>query len=177
MKRYFASIEFKKQNLNRAKKRLKQRISSIERNRARRKIKLQTDTSYSTTSKTNKPYPRTVRKKMVFKPPAIAPIDFRIIENPNDCITFFRNIRSDDYLNQVKKVKFVTMSLENVTKIDYGTISILTAISDDLKFKGIILQGDFPKNTHCKQFLIDSGFLNHMVDETIKNSLKHKSLI
>lgn len=68
-------------------------------------------------------------------------------------------------LSTTRGIQFVIMSLKKVSLIDYGTISILTAISDDLKSKKIILKGDFPENNNCKKAIIDSGFLSHMYDE------------
>lgn len=97
--------------------------------------------------------------------PIIAPTDFRLIENTEECLLFFRQIRSEENINYEGNDRFVKISLKFVEKIDYGTISILTSISDDLKFKNIILNGDFPKKYECQKFIVDSGFLNHMVDE------------
>lgn len=96
--------------------------------------------------------------------PVYAPIDFRLIENTEQCLTFFRDIRSNENLIKQNNKKHVIISLTDVEKIDYATISVLTAISDDLKSKKINLQGDFPVNAECKKYIIESGFLNHMVD-------------
>jgi len=97
--------------------------------------------------------------------PILAPNDFRVIENTEKCLLFFRQLRSEDYITHAKNAKFIIISLRYVEYIDYGTISILTAISDDLKYKGITLKGDFPDNPECKKIIIDSGFLNHMYDD------------
>lgn len=99
------------------------------------------------------------------KDPVIATDDLRLIDNPEECLLFFRNLRSEENTSFRRNMKFVIMSLKHVTKIDYATISVLTAISDDLKANGIILKGDFPDDPDCKQFIIDSGFLNHMFEE------------
>jgi len=97
-----------------------------------------------------------------------APEDFRVIENTVDCYQFFKNIRSKKYTSIYNEENFVNMTLKPVDHIDYGTISILTAISEDLKYKDILLNGDFPKNEESKKFLIESGFLNYMYDENGK---------
>ena len=86
------------------------------------------------------------RKNDNFKPTVYAPSDFRLIENTDACLLFFRSIRSDEFISHYKNYDFVVMSLTEVTQIDYGTVSLLTSISDDLKYKKIILRGDFPKN-------------------------------
>lgn len=97
-----------------------------------------------------------------------APSDFRLINNTEGCLLFFRDLRSDEFLNMKMGVRFVIMSLKNVTQIDYGTISILTAIGDELKSKNIILKGDLPNNPACRLFMINSGYLNNLFDEHVK---------
>lgn len=96
--------------------------------------------------------------------PIYAPADFRLVENTEDCLIFFRDIRERSNIYSFNKQKVIILSLQDVMLIDYATISALTAISDDLNSVNIILQGDFPKDIDCRKFIIDSGFLNHMVD-------------
>jgi hypothetical protein len=98
--------------------------------------------------------------------PIYAPKDFRLIENTEVCLDFFREIRANKNINYINTQKTVLISLIDVEEIDYATISVLTAISDDLKSKKIGVQGDFPKNPECKNYIIESGFLSHMVDES-----------
>ena len=52
----------------------------------------------------------------------------------------------------------------NFKKIDYGTISVLTSLNDDLRYKKILLKTILPDNPECKKFMIDSGYLNNLVD-------------
>lgn len=92
----------------------------------------------------------------------IAPTDLRLIQNTEECLLFFRNLRSQDFISHKKNLKFVIMSLKDVVQIDYAFISVLTSISDDLRYNNILLKGDFPLETNCKNFMIDSGFLDHM---------------
>lgn len=101
----------------------------------------------------------------IIRPSIKAPEDFRLIENTQECLTFFRSVRDATNLNCIRGQYFIKISLANTIYIDYGAISILSAISDDLKYQNIALQGDFPENEQCKQFVVDSGFLNYMVDE------------
>lgn len=96
--------------------------------------------------------------------PILAPVDFRLVNNSKECLRFFRDLRNEDNLNLIRNIHFVTMSLQDVEYIDYAAISALTAISDDLKYKGIVLRGNFPKNPDVRRFIEDSGFLNHMVN-------------
>ncbi|TND09850.1 MAG: hypothetical protein FD123_778 [Bacteroidetes bacterium] len=95
-----------------------------------------------------------------------APVDFRLIENAEECLMFFRNIRNEENVKFIRNYQIVVMSLFEVEQIDYATISVLTAISDDLKSKGVVLQGNFPRNKEARKFIEDSGFLSHMVNET-----------
>lgn len=102
------------------------------------------------------------------KMPVIAPSDLRLIENTDQCLEFFRNLRSSDYRSKKGKTQFVILSLQHVTQIDYGTISVLTAIGDDLKFKGVILKSFLPNNIKCKNYMIESGYLNNLYDDNGK---------
>jgi len=102
------------------------------------------------------------------KRPVIAPSDLRLIENTNQCLEFFRELRSEEFRSKRGKIQYVILSLKVVTQIDYGTISILTAIGDDLKFKGVILRSLLPDNQQCKDYMIESGYLNNLYDDNGK---------
>lgn len=97
-----------------------------------------------------------------------APRDFRVIENTTECLDFFRKLRQESSILIIRNIRIVKMSLKHVSQIDYGTISILTAIANDFKHNNVILRGDFPKDSNCKDFIIDSGFLDRMYDENNK---------
>ena len=103
-----------------------------------------------------------------FKPTVVAPSDLRLLENTEKCLSFFRDLRSDDYLSRKGLLKFVILSLKDVTKVDYGAISILTAIGDDLKYKGIILRSVLPNDPNSRDFMIESGYLNNLFDDNGK---------
>lgn len=143
------------------KKRQKRRIEKIKK-KIKNKLLLLKKTKGRATTKYNK------KKEFNIKPPIYAPSKFRLIEDTEGCLLFFRNIRNEDYISSIGEQRFVIISLKNVVDVDYGTISILTAIRDDLKFKGIMLRGEFPEKTKCKEFIIESGFLNHMYDSNGK---------
>ena len=98
------------------------------------------------------------------KSPVAAIVDFRLIENTQKCLTVFKNIRSELFISKVKGFKFITLNMTDCTHIDYGTISILTAIMDDLKTKKILFRTMLPKNPVCKQFVNESGYLNNQVN-------------
>lgn len=94
----------------------------------------------------------------------LAPKDFCLLTNTEACLQFFRDLRSFKHISRRGKIKFILMSLKEVAKIDYAAISILTSINDELTFKKIVLRGDFPVESNCRQFLIDSGYLNRLLD-------------
>jgi hypothetical protein len=96
----------------------------------------------------------------------VAPVDLRLIENPVECLLFFRSIRDvSNHVNGMDEHSFVNISLKDVRHLDYATISVLTAISDDLKVKRVNMRGDFPVDEDCKRFMVDSGFLDQMFNE------------
>lgn len=105
-------------------------------------------------------------KKKKYNFATYAPKDFRLIENTEACLNFFREIRgSESVVHFVNDVKQVRISLKDVEKIDYAAISALTAISDDLNSRGIDVRGDFPTDLECRKYIIESGFLTNMVDD------------
>lgn len=136
------------------KKRQKARMRRVLRNKKKRNNRKQTQRIIYTTN-----------KAIISKPIVDAPEDFRLLYNTEECMNFFKDIRSKRYRARHKSREFVEMSLLNVKKIDYSTISILTAINDDFKFKNISFRGNFPKEEEPKNYLIDSGFLNSMYDK------------
>ena len=97
--------------------------------------------------------------------PVVAYPDMRLLENTVKCLEVFREMRSEEALSRNHNVKFVVLNLKNVTQIDYGTISILTAISDELKFKKIIVRTFYPDDLECRKFIYESGYYNHQYDE------------
>lgn len=99
------------------------------------------------------------------KKAVLAPKDFRLIDNPEKTLLFFREIRRLKNHSRIKNLRYVKIDLTYVEQIDYATISVLTAISDDLKYKNIFLRGNFPNNEKCKLEMEESGFLNHMYND------------
>lgn len=178
MKKYFSTPEYSVRNKRKSRialKKLREKNIAGERlQREKKKAeKEEAERSRGNNQKRSfKSKKGRTKKALVLKPPVEAPSDFRLIENTERCLEFFRDLRSDSFINTVKNQKFILMSLQSVSHIDYGTISVLTAISDDLKDKGIIIRGDFPDDSDARKFIEDSGFLDHMVDENNKKFAK-----
>jgi hypothetical protein len=161
MKKLFTSIAYKNHNLKRAAQSLKMRLAY----QAKRKALRRGISGVAESAKRQTPSIKRPAYSHDSKPLIEAPADFRLIENTQACLLFFRDIRSEECVSYARHRRFVAVSMKNVTQIDYGTISILTAISDDLQSKRTALRGDFPRDESCRQFIARSGFLNHMVDD------------
>lgn len=142
----------------------KRRLLKIEKKRYKKRL------AKERTKRKGKPRKKIKKKHQVhdIKMPVIAPNDLRLIENTNKCLEFFRDLRSEEYRSKRGKIEFVILSLKDVIQIDYGTISILTAISDDLKFKGVIVRSLLPDNAKCKEYMVESGYLNNLYDDNGK---------
>ncbi len=110
----------------------------------------------------------------IIRPEILAPEDFRLIENTDECLKFFNKIRHYDSRSNIKGNKFVKCSLSNVKFIDYGAIAIFTAISDNHNLKKIGLRTVFPKDKSCQQFFYNSGLLSRFFDSN-GNRIKNKS--
>ncbi|WP_026838315.1 ATP-binding protein [Gillisia sp. JM1] len=149
MKKLFTTSKYKKRNLRKGKRVAKQKSR-------------------------NKPYiPKNrplnyFRDVNIKKPAVVAPRNFQLIKNTEDCLRFFKKIRSQESLSQFKKLRYIEISLTKVKDIDYSAICILIAIIDDYNYKGILLRAGLPENKKCRNFIIDSGLLNKMYDESGK---------
>lgn len=94
-----------------------------------------------------------------------SPSDFRLIDNTNKCLEFFREIREGNNIFLNKHRKFIKISLKNVTQIDYSAICVLKAIVGDLKYDNIFTQCEFPDDPRCKKDIFDSDFLNDFYEK------------
>lgn len=99
-----------------------------------------------------------------FLPPT-APGDFRLIENTVKCLLFFREIRNENNIFLLNKRNVIHISLKDIEKIDYSAICVLKAIVNDLKYRHIFTQCDFPTDPKCKKYLLDSDFLNDFYEK------------
>ncbi len=104
-----------------------------------------------------------------------APENFCFVENAEECLNFFNLIRGGDYLTDINDKKYIQLDLKSVKKIDYGTICVLKAILYEIEFKSIVVRGNFPEDIECKNFILESGFLNYLVDEKGRNFRKTKN--
>lgn len=101
-------------------------------------------------------------RRLRFSKRVIAPKDLRAIENLSECLSFFRELRSPENVMSHNNRGVVRLDMRTVEHIDYASVTIINAITDDLASNGILLSGKLPDNLDCKTFMIDSGFLNNM---------------
>jgi hypothetical protein len=94
--------------------------------------------------------------------PEKAPKDFRLLVNPEGCLSFFRKVRDIDSAKIYRKQNITKIYLRHVKEIDYASVNILSAIADDLRLQKISLRGDLPACPICRDFMIGSGFLDNL---------------
>lgn len=97
-----------------------------------------------------------------------APKDFRLADNPDDCIEFFQIMRDVRNYNYRHGMRIVRLGLQKIEKIDYCSVSVLKALLNDLKAQKIQVQGDNPDDPNIKRFLTDSGFYDGLLDANDK---------
>ncbi|PBQ30546.1 hypothetical protein CNR22_01760 [Sphingobacteriaceae bacterium] len=104
--------------------------------------------------------------------PLIAPRDFRLLTNTEQCLGFFRDVRDEKNQVLIKNIRFLVISMSDIEHIDYATISVLSAICEDFTFRNIAMRGLLPRNPACKKIIVDSGFLNRMYDDNQRKFTK-----
>lgn len=100
--------------------------------------------------------------------PLSAPRDFRLLNNTEECIEFFKKIRARQRATYDKSNRLVVkIDLSAVESIDFASTMMLDAICEELSSTSPIchVAGNSPRNEHCRQYLLDSGFLNNKFDE------------
>ena len=96
---------------------------------------------------------------------AIAPVDFRFLENTKECSAFFDKMRKFDADADGKQIKSYRIDLRKVECIDFAATMLLTAIGEEMKNKGCSLAGNVPKRPTCSKYLRESGFFNQKFDQ------------
>lgn len=96
-----------------------------------------------------------------------APKDFRLLNNTGECVKFFKKVR-DRHKAFTNKVGILEMhiDLSEVIHIDFASTMMLDAICDELSSTPPFcnIWGNSPQRADCRQYLIDSGFLNNKMD-------------
>lgn len=87
---------------------------------------------------------------------AIAPSKFDI-KHINGLVKFLQN--TENYCTR-NKIKTLKVNLDNITTIDMYAISLMLSMLNRISCQKIKAWGTYPKNTQCRQYIIDSGFLD-----------------
>ncbi len=96
-----------------------------------------------------------------------APIDFRLLKNTEECVNFFKKVRSRQwaFVNRYG-IKELHIDLSGVRHIDFAATMMLDAICDELSTTEPVCNvfGNTPLRNECQKYLKESGFLNNKVD-------------
>ena len=96
-----------------------------------------------------------------------APKDFRLLNNTEDCISFFKKIRSRKTAIYKYGRYEIRIDLSHIEHIDFASTMMLAAICYELKTSkpSYYVYGTSPIDKSCRKYLLDSGFLNDKFDE------------
>lgn len=93
--------------------------------------------------------------------PFEAPENFSFIENTKECSTFFNEIRKKIPDGNRLKI-IIKYDLSKVSHIDFSAVVVLKAINRELFEHKITVIGNLPNDKSCKDYMVDSDFLNGM---------------
>lgn len=86
-----------------------------------------------------------------------APKKFSFIANPEEVSKFIQELENF-YSNE----KNVSLSLKNITDLDYSAVTILLSIMVLFKSKNLKFRGNFPKDKKLANLLVDSDFFKYL---------------
>ena len=110
------------------------------------------------------------------EPPLLeAPENLELLNNTPKVLEFIHAIRHSKSVGKIRGIKAIRISLKKVKQIDFAALNIIKAIGEDLRIKAILMSIDLPDDLRCKQYLIDSGFLDYMFDRDGKKYPKGKA--
>lgn len=154
----------KRHSLRRSRKTMKLRI---KKNRTDKKAHLKNKRTQINTiilpRRRKNTYLSTKTKKRIKGIPA--PKDFRLNDNPSECLKFFSRLRNQKSSVSIKGKRLIDITLKDVCLLDYATISVFKSIIEELRDHRINVIGDFPQDATCRKMMINSGFLSHMFDQ------------
>lgn len=88
------------------------------------------------------------------------PTNFRLREDLIEVINFISLFKS--YVKVSNEVNAIVLNMKNVQRIDIGSICLLLSSIKELGINDINVKGNLPNNIKCKDFITDSGYLQHM---------------
>lgn len=96
-----------------------------------------------------------------------APSDFRLLKNTEECVNFFKKVRSRNwaFINRFGIME-LHIDLSGVQHIDFAATMMLDAVCDELAITEPLCNvfGNTPQRSECQRYLKESGFLNNKVD-------------
>ena len=99
--------------------------------------------------------------------PLSAPKDFRLLRNTEACINFFKKVRNREKAVMKNNRLEIKIDLSRIEQIDFASTMMLDAICEELASTDPVcnVYGSSPSNDMCRQYLIDSGFLDNKYNE------------
>ncbi|MDE6523344.1 MAG: hypothetical protein K2L17_11035 [Muribaculaceae bacterium] len=99
---------------------------------------------------------------------AIAPRVFSI-KNIDGLVKF---VQDTERYCRINRIRILKVNLENVVKIDMYAISLLLSMLNKLSSRNINYWGTYPNDRECKQYIMNSGFLNIVQTNVKKPAVK-----
>lgn len=103
------------------------------------------------------------------------PEEITLGRNPSNALGFFNQIRSRKNISRHKGSRFIEISLKNLLKIDFASISVLKSIFEEFNYLGVEIRGTYPDDINCKDRLAEFGFFNNMVNTVGSPIIKLKT--
>jgi hypothetical protein len=159
MKKLYTTIDYKKLNSHRSKKRL--------RNRVRRKDKKCSPLNNNSKNENQNPVERKPIQNIV------APKNFSLVENTEDVLSYFKTAR--EFLYEGYPIRFDISEIDELTT---DAIALQIARIKDANFhknKGIL--GNAPNNPKLRELFLQSGFYNYVQTNGLKPQIRDTTLI
>lgn len=139
-------------------------LKKVKRNRAFR-IKKRKEGYDNFLSKHSNIKPQNQRKEIRL----FADEEFKLLVNTQEVIDYISILKS--YKNLSREVGTINIDLSLVKTIDIGSISLLLSSIKELNIFGINIKGNLPNDKPCRDFIVSSGYLDHMSD--VSKNLKY----
>lgn len=107
-------------------------------------------------------YKKCVRDKSISK---VMPQNFEVLTNQEEVFRFVAELLD---MHSNRRLRQIYLDLTDVQSIDSAAICLLLSVVCELSNYGIKVTGNYPSKTECAKFFIESGFLNHMKDNSGK---------
>lgn len=142
MKKLYTTHDYKKWNIRRSKKRLKQRLVSKEKQKAKRKGYIGLKKEQKQQRKANETF---TSKK--------APSNFSFIENTEAVLNYMEDLK-----NSFKRKQNVMINLRDITNLTNDAIVLLISLTQNRQLtNGVAVRGNYPKDEKLRKIFIESG--------------------